>query len=154
MAIRNVIREGDETLRKKSRVITVFDKRLHDLLDDMQDTMYQHDGVGLAAPQVGVLRRCVVVDTGEGLVELVNPVIISKAGEQVDLEGCLSCPGEYGKVKRPERVCVKAQDRYGKEIILEGEGLKARAFCHEIDHLDGILFKDLATEMADVEDEK
>ena len=140
MAIRNVVQVGDETLRKKSFPVEKFDEALGLLLDDMKETLRKEEGAGLAAPQVGVLRRCVVVDTGEGLVELVNPVIISKAGEQVDLEGCLSCPGEYGKVKRPERVCVKAQDRYGNWFEAEGEELTARAFCHEIEHLDGHLY--------------
>ena len=152
MAIRNVLKEPDETLRKKSKVVTVFDQRLHQLLDDMKDTMYAHDGAGLAAPQVGVLRRVVVVDAGNGFIELINPEIIETEGEVDDWEGCLSSPGEYGMVKRPKRVVVKAQDRFGEEFTMEGIDLQARAFCHETDHLNGVLFKDLATELADTDE--
>lgn len=140
MAIRNILKMGEPLLNKKSKQIVDFNDRLHTLLDDMADTMYKEDGVGLAAPQVGVLRRAVVVDIGEGLIELINPVIVETSGEQTDLEGCLSVVDYIGEVTRPNYVKVKAQDRFGKDIEVEGEGFLARAFCHEIDHLEGILF--------------
>lgn len=140
MAIRNILKMGEPLLNKKSKQVVDFNDRLHTLLDDMADTMYKEDGVGLAAPQVGVLRRAVVVDIGEGLIELINPVIVETSGEQTDLEGCLSVVDYIGKVTRPNYVKVKAQDRFGKDIEVEGEGFLARAFCHEIDHLEGILF--------------
>ncbi|WP_101772661.1 peptide deformylase [Peptostreptococcus faecalis] len=140
MAIRNVLKMGDSTLNKKSKEVVDFNERLHLLLDDMADTMYESEGVGLAAPQVGMLRRAVVVDIGEGLIELINPVIVDSNGTQTDVEGCLSVEEFVGEVTRPNYVKVKAQDRYGKPIEVEGEGFLARAFCHEIDHLDGILF--------------
>ena len=120
-----------------------FDLRLWLLLRDMADTMYKADGVGLAAPQVGILRRVVVVDTGDGLVELINPEIIAREGEQAGAEGCLSLPGRQGYVVRPQKVTVRAQDRKGKPFEITAEGLKARAFCHEIDHLDGVLYIDV-----------
>lgn len=151
MAIRNIFKEGEEVLRKKSRVVVDFNQKLWDLLDDMAETMYQADGVGLAAPQVGILKQVVVIDIGEGLIELINPEIIMKKGSQIDNEGCLSCPGEYGKVKRPAKVRVRAQDRNGDSFEMEGTDLLARAFCHEIDHLSGIIFKDIATEMVNVQ---
>ena len=141
MALRNIVKEGDPILSRKSRVVEKFDERLHTLIDDMKDTMYSADGVGLAAVQVGVLRRVVIIDIGEGLIELVNPRIVVKSGEQKEREGCLSCPGEYGVTVRPMYVKVKAQDRFGNDITYEGNGLLARAFCHELDHLEGILFK-------------
>lgn len=147
MAIRNIVKEGDEVLRKQSREVTVFDQRLWELLDDMAQTMYKANGVGLAAVQVGVLKRVVVIDIGEGLVELVNPEIVKTKGKVVDLEGCLSSPGEYGMVSRPKKVEVKAQDRNGNPISVKGEDLMARALCHEIDHLSGRIFKDLAERM-------
>ena len=147
MAIRNVVKEGDNVLRKTARPVTDFNERLHTLLDDMADTMYEQNGCGLAGNQVGVLRRVVVIDVGEGLMELVNPVIVKFSGKQEEVEGCLSCPGEYGIVKRPMNVTVKAQDRYGEWHTYEGEGLLAKAFCHEIDHLDGIIYKDKAIRM-------
>ncbi len=140
MAIRNILKMGEPLLNKKSKQVVDFNDRLHTLLDDMADTMYKEDGVGLAAPQVGVLRRAVVVDIGEGLIELINPVIVETSGEQTDLEGCLSIVDYIGEVTRPNYVKVKAQDRFGKDIEVEGEGFLARAFCHEIDHLEGILF--------------
>ena len=140
MAIRNILKMGEPLLNKKSKQVVDFNDRLHTLIDDMADTMYKEDGVGLAAPQVGVLRRAVVVDIGEGLVELINPVIVETSGEQTDLEGCLSVVDYIGEVTRPNYVKVKAQDRFGKDIEVEGEGFLARAFCHEIDHLEGILF--------------
>lgn len=140
MAIRNILKMGEPLLNKKSKQVVDFNDRLHTLLDDIADTMYKEDGVGLAAPQVGVLRRAVVVDIGEGLIELINPVIVETSGEQTDLEGCLSVVDYIGEVTRPNYVKVKAQDRFGKDIEVEGEGFLARAFCHEIDHLEGILF--------------
>jgi peptide deformylase len=154
MAIRNILTDGDPTLNKKCRAITDFDDRLHTLLDDMRDTLAQAGGVGLAAPQVGVLRRAVIVletnveeDEEEYFIELINPEIIETAGEQTGSEGCLSVPGEYGIVTRPEWVKVRAQDRYGNTFEVEGTGLTARCFCHEIDHLNGILFTSLAERM-------
>jgi peptide deformylase len=143
MGIRNIIKVGDEGLRKVSKPIAKFDLRLWLLLKDMADTMYKAEGAGLAAPQVGILRRVVVVDDGNGLVELVNPEIIEKEGEQCGPEGCLSIPGRQGLVCRPNKVTVRAQDRHGKFFERTGEGLLARAFCHEIDHLDGILYIDI-----------
>jgi peptide deformylase len=150
--MRNILTEGDPTLNKKCRVVTEYNARLHELLDDMKETLLVSEGVGLAAPQVGVLRRAVVVlDTNkkdlppeEQVIELVNPEIISEEGEQEGLEGCLSIPGVYGIVKRPAAVTVRAYDRHGKEFEVSGEILTARAFCHEIDHLDGHLFRELA----------
>ena len=150
MALRNILKQGDETLAKRCRPVTDFNARLHELLDDMAETMLSANGVGLAAPQVGVLRRAVVVletNVPEGepdrVIELVNPQIIDADGEQDGPEGCLSVPGSYGMVKRPSRVRVKAQDRNGSWFEAEGTGLTARAFCHEIDHLDGHLFTEL-----------
>ncbi len=154
MAIRNIYVEGEEVLRKISKPVTEFNQKLWILLDDMAETMNQADGVGLAAPQVGILKRVVVIDVGEGLIELINPKIIGQKGSQIEAEGCLSCPGEYGKVKRPSWVSVQAQDRHGNEIVREGTGLLAVAFCHEIDHLDGKIFKDIAIEMLDVKSEE
>ncbi|MBQ7810421.1 MAG: peptide deformylase [Clostridia bacterium] len=149
MAIRNIVKEGDEVLAKKARPVTEFNDRLHTLLDDMADTMYESGGVGLAGNQVGTLRRVVVIDIGEGLIELVNPEIIEKDGEQESIEGCLSCPGEYGITRRPYYVKVKAQDRFGEWFEIEGEELLAKAFCHEIDHLEGIIYKQVALRMID-----
>lgn len=140
MALRNVVKIGDPILNKKSRVVEKFDSRLGDLIDDMLETMYAAEGVGLAAVQVGLLKRVVVIDIGEGPIELVNPEITSAEGEQRESEGCLSLPGQYGVTIRPEKVQVKAQDRTGKWHVYTGEGLKARAFCHELDHLEGVLF--------------
>ncbi len=142
MAIRNIVKLGDDILRKVCRTQLNFDDRLHTVLDDMADTMYNADGVGLAAPQVGILRRYCIVDVGDGLIELINPVVVSTSGEQTGTEGCLSLPGRYEDVTRPMKVKVRAQDRNGKNIIVKGEGLKARALLHEIDHLDGILYID------------
>ena len=141
MAIRNIVRSGDPILAKKSREVEKFDARLWQLLDDMQQTMYNANGVGLAAVPVGTLRRAVVIDCGDGYIELVNPEIIGSEGERFAGEGCLSFPGETGVTCRPAVVKVKAQDRNGKWCIYKGEALKARCFCHEIDHLDGIVFK-------------
>ena len=152
MALRKIYLEKEEILHKVCRPVTDFNERLWQLLDDMAETMYNADGVGLAAPQVGILRRAVVIDTGEGLIELVNPKIVMSKGNQLVAEGCLSCPGEYGKVKRPARVKVEAQNRFGDPVEYVGTDLLARAFCHEIDHLDGIMFKDKVVEMVQVED--
>ena len=153
MAIRKIREEGDALLLKKSRPVTEFNPRLHELIDDMRDTLLNAGGVGLAAPQVGVLRRVVLVmDTlkeglsdEEQIIELVNPEIIERDGTQTDPEGCLSVPGVYGLVERPYHVRVRAQDRFGNTFEVEGEELTARCFCHEIDHLDGHLFTELAT---------
>lgn len=144
MAIRNIVKDGDPILKKKCRPVEKFDTKLAVLLEDMAETMHKANGVGLAAPQVGMLRRVVVVDVGEGVIELVNPRIIAYSGEQEGVEGCLSFPGEWGITKRPDYVKVKAQDRNGEEFTIEGRELLARAFCHELDHLDGIVFKDVA----------
>ncbi len=141
MAIRNIILEGDELLNKKCRKVEKFDDRLHQLIDDMIETMYKAKGVGLAAPQVGILKRVVVIDVGDGIIELVNPEIVESSGEQREQEGCLSCPGDYGITLRPMIVKVRAKDRNGNDIEVFGRALKARALCHELDHLDGILFK-------------
>ena len=141
MAIRKIVTQGDEALTKVCRPVTDFNKRLHDLLDDMGETMMQANGVGLAAPQVGVLRRVVVVLSDEDeILELVNPEIIETSGEQTGPEGCLSVPGKFGMVTRPNVVKIKAQDRFGDWYEYEGEELMARAFCHEIEHLDGHLY--------------
>lgn len=142
MAIRNVRIEGDPILRKKSRVVEKIDDRLKVLIDDMIDTMREEDGVGLAAPQVGILRRVVVIDVGQGLLRLINPEIIYQEGEAIDVEGCLSVPDRSGKVKRPRKVKVKYMDINGEDKVIEGEGLLARALCHETDHLNGILYID------------
>lgn len=146
MAKRNIVKLGDEILRKVCRTQLNFDERLHQVLDDMAETMYDADGVGLAAPQVGILRRYCIVDAGDGLLELINPVIESARGEQTGEEGCLSVPNKYATVKRPMKVKVRAQDRFGNSFTVKAEGLKARALCHEIDHLDGILYIDRAKE--------
>lgn len=147
MALRNILVNGDETLNKKCRPVTDFGPRIHQLLDDMAETLNNAGGVGLAAPQVGVLRNVVIVletNVPEGekeyIIELINPEIIHQDGEQTGAEGCLSVPGEYGIVTRPMNVTVKAQDRYGNPFEVSGTGLTARCFCHEIDHLSGHLF--------------
>ena len=150
MALRNIREEGDSLLLKKSRPVTDFDRRLHILLDDMRETLLNADGVGLAAPQVGVLRRLVLVE--EQIIELINPEIIKTSGSQEGPEGCLSVPGVYGLVKRPDYVKVRAQDRNGKTFEVEGTGLTARCFCHEIDHLDGHLFTELAEKILSEEE--
>ena len=144
MALRQIVKFGDDILRKKSRPVTNFDERLWTLLDDMTETMESQQGAGLAAVQVGVLRRAVVINVRDkhGIIELINPEIISTEGTQCGGEGCLSAPNVWENVERPNVVTVKAQDRYGKEFTLTGSALLARAFCHEIDHLDGILFTD------------
>ncbi len=150
MAIRNIVKDGDDILTKKCRPVVKFDQKLHTLLDDMAETMHRANGVGLAAPQVGILRRVVVIDISpeqNQVLELVNPQIIAFSGEQEGNEGCLSFPGQWGIVKRPNYVKVRAQDRFGEEIEVEGKELLARAFCHEIDHLNGIVFKEVAERM-------
>lgn len=146
MAIRNIRTDEDPVLRKKSRPVTKFDEKLKLLVEDMIETMYEADGVGLAAPQVGILKRVAVVDIYDetGVKVLVNPEIVYTEGEQVEIEGCLSLPGKQEEVMRPMIVKVKAQDLDGNEVEYEGDDLLARAFCHEIDHLDGILFTDKA----------
>lgn len=147
MAIRTVIREGDEALRKTSRPVEKFDRRLWTLLDDMGDTMEEENGCGLAAVQVGMLRRLFVIDVGEGVTEFINPQILLREGSQTGPEGCLSCPGQWGVVTRPGHIRIRAQDRGGIWFEKEGDGLFARACCHEYDHLDGRLFLDIAEHM-------
>ena len=154
MALRNVLTKEEPGLYKHCRPVTEFNSRLHQLLDDMADTLAVENGVGLAAPQVGVLRRAVIVletneaeDEDEYIIELINPEIIESSGEQTGPEGCLSVPGEYGLVKRPMNVKVRAQDRYGEWFEVEGTGLTARCFCHELDHLEGILFTKVCERM-------
>ncbi len=142
MALRKIVKEGDDVLRKHCREVTKFDERLATIIDDMAETMYSAEGVGLAAPQVGILRRIVVMDCGDGLLELVNPQIVKTSGEQIKPEGCLSVPDRSGYVKRPAEVTVKAQDRNGNWCMYKGTEMKAVCFCHEIDHLDGILYID------------
>lgn len=140
MALRLIVKEGDEVLTRKCRPVEVFDEKLGQLLDDMAQTMYAAEGVGLAGPQVGVLRRVCVIDAGTGLIELVNPEVVKATGVQETPEGCLSSPGKCGITRRPRKVTVSYQDRYGQPHTMKGEDLLAKAFCHEIDHLDGILF--------------
>lgn len=148
MALRDIVQFGNDVLRKKCRAVTAFDEKLWTLLDDMAETLHTKEGVGLAAPQVGILRRVVVIDLREknrdknGVIELVNPEILEFSGVQSGNEGCLSAPGEWCEVERPSHVVVKAQDRNGNEFTISGDGLMARALCHEVDHLDGILFTD------------
>ncbi len=146
MALRNIVKEGDSVLRKRCKEVTEFNERLHILLDDMKETLIEADGAGLAAPQVGILKRVAIVSVDDDYYEIINPEIIAVSGEQTGPEGCLSVPGVYGTVSRPMQVTVKAQDRFGKEFTVSGEELLARAFCHEIDHLDGTLFKDKVIE--------
>ncbi len=152
MAIRTIRELGDDVLRKKCRVVEKIDDRILVLLDDMADTLYDSNGVGLAAPQVGVLKRIALVDVGDGLIELINPEIIAESGVQDGAEGCLSVPGKYGNVKRPKKVTVRATDRNGNEFEITGEDLLARAFCHELDHLDGVVFVDKVSKYVEVED--
>ncbi len=154
MALRNIVTKEDKILYKTCRPVVKFNERLHQLLDDMAETLEQANGVGLAAPQVGVIRRAVLVietnveeDEEEFIIELINPEILETAGEQIGAEGCLSVPGEYGIVRRPEHVKVKAQDRYGEWFEYEGEGLTARCICHELEHLDGHLFTEKCERM-------
>ena len=140
MALRKILTDKEPALHKVCKPVTAFDKKLHTLLDDMREPLIDSGGVGLAAPQVGILRRVVLVDTGEEILELVNPELVETSGEQEGAEGCLSVPGKYGWVKRPYYATVKAQDRNGNWFEAEGEELIARCFCHELDHLDGILY--------------
>ena len=142
MAILNIVKEGDPLLRKKCRPVTEITPRILTLLDDMRETLIEANGAGLAAPQVGILRRIALVDLGEEIVELINPEIVETEGEQEEVEGCLSVPDVWGITKRPAWVKVKAMNRSGEEFEVEGEGLNARCLCHEIDHLDGHLFTD------------
>ena len=152
MAIRNVVQDGDEVLRKKCFEVTAFDEKLFQLLDDMKDTVRKEEGAGLAAPQVGVLRRAVVVDVSEGVYELINPVIVESKGEQTGWEGCLSVRGKRGVVTRPMIVKVEYFDRKGKRKKLVARGFFARAVCHELDHLDGVLYTDRAERVERVRD--
>ena len=154
MAIRNIRKDGDEILRKRSKEVDEINDKIQILLKDMADTLCKADGVGLAAPQVGVLKRVVVIDVGEGLIELINPVFKSQSGQQCMAEGCLSVPGVWGEVNRPSHVVVEALDGKGNKRLIEGEGLLAVALCHEIDHLDGILFKDKVIRFLDKDDFK
>ena len=151
--IREILKFGDPLLRQKCAEVTEFDRELGILLDDMYDTMLKADGIGLAAPQVGVLKRVIVIDTGDsGRIELINPIIMSMWGSQYEPEGCLSCVGKRGIVKRPMHVRLKAQNRFGKPIRLHGKALLARAFCHETDHLNGILYEDKVIEWVEEDD--
>ncbi len=154
MALRDIITKEDPLLRKKSRPVTDFGPRTGALIEDMFETVKAADGLGLAAPQVGILRRAVVIYDGEKFVDLINPVITARQGEVQRAEGCLSCPGEQGLVLRPQRVTVKAFDRNGAALENTYEDMAARAVCHECDHLDGVLFIDIATEMSDDDDEE
>ena len=143
MGIRKILTVEEPALHKVCRPVENFDQKLHSLLDDMRQTLIQAEGVGLAAPQVGILRRVVLVDTGEEILELINPSLLETDGEQVGAEGCLSVPGKYGIVKRPYYAKVRAQDRNGQWYEYEGEELIARCFCHELDHLDGIIYTEV-----------
>ena len=153
MAIREIVKKGDSVLNKVCRPVEKFDSKLHKLLDDMAETMHEANGAGLAAPQVAILRRICIVDIGDedGVIELINPKIIAKSGMQRTEEGCLSCPGIWGYTERPMCVTVRAFDRFGNQFEKSAEGLKAKAFCHEIDHLDGILFTQKVVEFIDAE---
>ena len=153
MALREILTQGDPALTKTCRPVEKFDRRLHDLLDDLKETLEDSGGVGLAAPQIGILRRVVVVeDADDHILELVNPVIVSQEGEQDGWEGCLSVPGKYGMVQRPNLVTVRAQDRDGNFFEASGEGLVARCFCHETEHLDGRLFVEHTDRLYTVEE--
>ena len=152
MAILNILKEGDEALRKKCRPVEQITPRILQLLDDMHETLEKAQGVGLAAPQVGVLRRIVIVEIGDKKYEMINPEIIATKGKQEEIEACLSVPDKYGLVKRPAWVKVRATDRNGNVYEAEGDGLMARCFCHELDHLDGTLYIDRAIEMYDPDD--
>ena len=143
MGLRKILTDKDPALHKVCKPVVNFDNKLHKLLDDMAETLEEAQGVGLAAPQIGILRRVVIVDTGEEILELVNPVMLETDGEQVGPEGCLSVPGKYGLVKRPYYAKVRAQDRFGDWYEVEGEELIGRCFCHELDHLDGIVYTEV-----------
>lgn len=154
MAVRNVIQVGEEVLRQKCQIVKVFNSDLHELLKDMKETVRAEEGAGLAAPQIGIPLRVVVIDVEEGFYELVNPVILSQKGEQVGPEGCLSVKGKQGTVKRPQKVKIEYRDRDGKKHKLTAEGFFARAVCHELDHLDGVLYIDKADEVYDLSSEE
>ena len=143
MGLRKILTDKDPALHKTCKPVTAFDSKLHKLLDDMAETLAEANGVGLAAPQVGILRRVVIVDVGDEIVELINPTMLETDGEQVGAEGCLSVPGKYGLVKRPYYAKVRAQDRNGEWFEVEGEEIIARCFCHELDHLDGIVYTEV-----------
>ena len=143
MGLRKILTDKEPALHKVCKQVVTFDNKLHKLLDDMAETLEEANGVGLAAPQVGILRRVVLVDTGEEVLELINPELVETSGEQVGAEGCLSVPGKYGLVKRPYYAKVRAQDRFGNWYEAEGEELIARGFCHELDHLDGIIYTEV-----------
>ena len=143
MGIRKILTVKDPALHKVCKPVEKFDAKLHKLLDDMAETLEEANGVGLAAPQIGILRRIVIVDTGEEILELVNPTMVETSGEQEGAEGCLSVPGKYGIVKRPYYATVRAQDRFGEWFEVQGEQLIARCFCHELDHLDGIVYTEV-----------
>lgn len=153
MALREIRLDGDPLLRKTSKEVTEINERIKTLLDDMVETMIHANGVGLAAPQVGILRRVIVVDIGDGPLKVINPVIVEEDGKLTDIEGCLSVPGLSGRVERPETIKVKFIDENGVGKLIQAQGLMARVFCHEIDHLDGILYTDKALEMFDNEDD-
>lgn len=151
MALREIVQIGEDVLRKKAKVVEKIDEKIIQLLDDMADTMYNADGVGLAAPQIGILKRVVIIDIGEGLIELINPEIISTSGEQTGDEGCLSILGKSAVVTRPNVVTVRAYNREGQLFEITGRELLARALCHEIDHLEGVLYVDRAeSEIIDI----
>jgi peptide deformylase len=150
MAIRNVVQVGDDVLRQKCFPVEVFDEKLHQLLDDMKDTVKKEEGAGLAAPQIGILRRMAVVDVEEGYFEFINPTIVQQKGEQMGWEGCLSVRGKSGIVSRPMKVTVIYQDRFGEKRMVKAKGFFARAICHELDHLDGVLYIDKATRIEKV----
>ena len=152
MAIRNIIQIGDPTLRKRSFEVTEVNDKIRQLLDDMKETLIAADGAGLAAPQVGILRRIFIVMAEDKYYECINPEIVEQSGSQKGSEGCLSVRGKYGDVERPNKVTVKALDRYGKPFTVKAEGFLARAFCHEYDHLDGILYVDKATKLMEEKD--
>ncbi|MCL2036234.1 MAG: peptide deformylase [Oscillospiraceae bacterium] len=153
MALRRVVTIEEDTLRKKSREVTVFDDKLWVLLDDMQQTMDKFGGVGLAAPQVGILRRVIVIENDDEMIEFINPLITSMKGKQREVEGCLSSPGEWWYVERPEQIRVRAWNRHGKEFNIDADGVFAITICHEIDHLNGILFTDIGDERVEDEEE-
>lgn len=154
MAIRNIVTTEDDIIRKVCRPVEKFDEKLWTLLDDMKETLYKAQGFGLAAPQVGILRRIAVIDVGEGYIELINPVITDTKGKQRDVEGCLSCPNQWGYVTRPMKCTLKAQDRNGNFYEKKLEGLFCRCACHETDHLDGKLFLELVDEFVAPEEEE
>lgn len=150
MAVRNVIQVGENVLRQRCQIVKAFNSDLHELLKDMKETVRAEEGAGLAAPQIGIALRVVVIDVEEGFYELINPVILSQKGEQVGPEGCLSVKGKQGTVKRPHKVKIEYRDRNGKKHTLTAEGFFARAVCHELDHLDGVLYIDKADEVYDL----